>query len=208
MMELSLWLAFLGLSTVAVLTPGPTMLAIVGHSVAAGFRRTVPVVLGNALGICVVIGASGAGVAGALARAPVLLTLLQLGGAAYLLWHGLQTWRHRAEPLPDASVGGATATLSRGFLLVWSNPKALLFFGAVLPQFVRPGAPLGLQLVELAATFIALELGVTTMAAAAAGRLGRTGTGNNLDRLRGAGGLLLALMALLLAASAVGLHRS
>jgi threonine/homoserine/homoserine lactone efflux protein len=207
-MEPSLWLGFLGLSTVAVLTPGPTMLAIVGHSVAAGFRRTLPVVVGNALGICVVIGASGAGVAGALARAPVLLTLLQLGGASYLLGHGIQTWRHRAEPPRDTSVRGATATLSQGFLLVWSNPKALLFFGAVLPQFVRPGAPLGLQLVELATTFIALELGVTTVAAAAAGWLASAGTGNRLARLRGAGGLLLALMALLLAASAVGLQRA
>jgi hypothetical protein len=72
-----------------------------------------------------------------------------------------------------------------------------------LPRAGRLGPPLGLQLVELATTFIALELGVTTLAAAAAGRLASTG----LARLRGAGGLLLALMALLLAASAVGLHR-
>src|SRR4030095_17099054 len=72
-MDLAPWLGFLGLSTAAVLTPGPTLLAVVGHAAGTGFRATVPVVLGNALGIAVLMGISLAGVASALLRAPGLL---------------------------------------------------------------------------------------------------------------------------------------
>jgi threonine/homoserine/homoserine lactone efflux protein len=202
-MDLSSWLGFLALSTVAVLTPGPTMLAILGHAGGSGFRRTLPVVVGNALGIAVVIGVSIAGLAGTLLRVPGVLMVLQLAGAAYLAWHGVRTWWHRDAPLAVAEERAAAGPLWRGFLLVWSNPKALLFFGAVLPQFLRRDRSLGLQFLEVAATFLTLELAVTAFAAAAAGRLVRAGTGRALARLRGTGGLLLAGTAVFLALTAI-----
>ena len=190
-MDLARWLGFLALSTLAVLTPGPTLLAVVGHAAAAGFRRTVPVVLGNALGIAVVIAVSIAGLGAALLQAPGLLIAVQLAGAAYLAWHGARTWWERAAPPAPPGVRSGSGPLSRGFLLVWSNPKALIFFGAVLPQFLRPDRSQGLQFLEVAATFLALELAVTTLAAAAA------------DRLVSAGGLLLAGIAVFLAFTAL-----
>ena len=202
MMDLARWLGFLGLATLAVLTPGPTLLAVVGHAAGSGFRRTVPVVLGNALGIATVMAVSIAGLGSALLRAPAILAALQLAGAAYLAWHGARTWWNRAEPLPPARERAGAGPLSRGFLLVWSNPKALIFFGAVLPQFLRSDRSLGLQFVQLAATFLALELAVTTFAAAAADRLVTAGSGPALPRVRGAGGLLLAGAALFLALTA------
>ena len=88
-MDLARWLGFLGLSTAAVLTPGPTLLAIVGHAAGSGVRATIPVVIGNALGIAVLMGISIAGVAGALLRAPGLLLALQL--ASYQTTFG--DWR-------------------------------------------------------------------------------------------------------------------
>jgi len=202
-MDLAPWLGFLGLSILAVLMPGPTLLAVVGHAAGSGFRRTVPVVLGNALGIASVIAVSIAGLGGALLRAPALLATLQLGGAAYLAWHGARTWWNRAAPPPPATGAAGAGPLSRGFLLVWSNPKALIFFGAVLPQFLRPDRSLGLQFFELAATFLALELGVTTLAAAAADRLVTARAGRTMARVRGTGGLLLAGTALFLALTAL-----
>ena len=83
------------------------------------------------------------------------------------------------------------------------HPKALIFFGAVLPQFLRPDRSPGLQFVEVAATFLALELTVTTLAAAGADRLVSAGTGRALARVRGAGGLLLAGTAVFLAFTAL-----
>jgi threonine/homoserine/homoserine lactone efflux protein len=202
-MDLSSWLGFLALSTVAVLTPGPTMLAIVGHAGGSGFRRTLPVVLGNAMGIAVVIAVSIAGLAGTLLRAPGVLMVLQLAGAAYLAWHGVKTWHHREAPLPVSRERVGGGPLWRGFLLVWSNPKALLFFGAVLPQFLRRERSQELQFLEVAATFLSLELAVTLLAALAAGRLVSAGTGRALARVRGAGGLLLAGTAVFLALTAI-----
>src|SRR5262249_40200616 len=194
LMETGLWLAFVGLSVVAVLTPGPTLLAIVSHAAATGFRRTLPVVLGNALGIAMVIATSAAGVAGVLSRAPALRVAIQLAGAAYLSWHGAKTWRHRADPLPTSADRRSGEPLLRGLALVWSNPKALLFFGAVLPQFARGSSPLPVRFLALAMTFITLELTVTTLAAAAAGRLTQAGSERTLARVRGTGGLVLAAM--------------
>ena len=202
-MDLARWLGFLALSTLAVFTPGPTLLAVVGHAAAAGFRRTVPVVLGNALGIAVVIAVSIAGLGAALLHAPGLLIAVQLAGAAYLAWHGVRTWGKRAAPPAPPGARSGAGPLSRGFLLVWSNPKALIFFGAVLPQFLRPDRSPGLQFVEVAATFLALELTVTTLAAAGADRLVSAGTGRALARVRGAGGLLLAGIAMFLAFTAL-----
>lgn len=202
-MDLPRWLGFLGLSTLAVLTPGPTLLAVVGHAAGSGFRRTVPVVLGNALGIAAVIAVSIAGLGGALLRAPAVLAALQLAGACYLAAHGARTWWNRAAPLPPATERAGAGPLSRGFLLVWSNPKAMIFFGAVLPQFLRPDLSLGLQFLQLAATFLALELAVTTLAAAAADRLVSAGSGRALARVRGTGGLLLAGTAVFLALTAL-----
>ena len=202
-MDLARWLGFLGLSTAAVLTPGPTLLAIVGHAAGSGVRATIPVVLGNALGIAVLMGISIAGVAGALLRAPGFLLLLQLGGAGYLAWHGARMWSQRDAPVRPASEGTGGRPLWRGFLLVWSNPKALLFFGAVLPQFLRADRSLGVQFIVLAATFLSLELAVTTLAAAAAGRLVKASAGGALAWVRGAGGLLVAASAVFLAVTAL-----
>jgi homoserine/homoserine lactone efflux protein len=202
-MDLAAWLGFLGLSTLAVLTPGPTLLAVVGHAAGSGLRRTVPMVVGNALGIATVIAVSIGGLGGALLGAPGLLAAIQLAGAAYLAWHGARTWWHRAVPLPPVDGGAGAGPLSRGFLLVWSNPKALIFFGAVLPQFLRAGRSLALQFLEVAGTFLALELAVTTVAAATAGRLARAGGRETLARVRGAGGLLLAGTAVFLALTAL-----
>ena len=104
-MDLPRWLGFLGLSTLAVLIPGPTLLAVVGHAAGSGFRRTVPVVLGNALGIAAVIAVSVAGLGGALLGAPAVLAAIQLAGAS--IWPGTGhgpggTARRRSRPRRNA----------------------------------------------------------------------------------------------------------
>lgn len=202
MIELGPWLAFVGLSVLAVLTPGPTLLAIVGHAIARGVRATLPMVLGNALGIAAMVATAMAGVAGVLSRAPALRVGIQLAGAGYLAWHGVQVWKGRATA-PEARAGSpGVGPFGQGLLLVWTNPKAILFFGAVLPQFVRPGGSVPLQLGALAATFITLELAATTSAAVLAGRLAQPERTARLRTVRGLGGLLLVGAAVLLGLAA------
>jgi homoserine/homoserine lactone efflux protein len=199
MIALGPWLAFVGLSAVAVLTPGPTLLAIAGNAVSRGFRATLPMVLGNAVGIATMMATATAGVAGALSRAGPLWLAVQLAGAGYLAWHGFRSWRDEAELEEPSRVRRPGGPFGRGVLLVWSNPKAIIFFAAVLPQFLRADRPVALQLGALAMTFIALELTVTTSAALAAGRLARAQGAGRLRGLRRAGGGILVAWAVFLA---------
>ncbi|HKA87107.1 MAG TPA: LysE family translocator [Haliangiales bacterium] len=193
--------AFVIVSAAAVLTPGPAMLAILGHALARGSRPTVPVVLGNAFGAVVLIGASVAGLSALLAAAPGALSLLKWAGAAYLVWLGLRAWRsERTGARLDATAdpGSVASSFARGVLIALSNPKALLFFGAVLPQFVDPIRPVLPQFALMATIFAALELTVTSGVAFAAGALapllGRAAVARRIHRAGGA--ILIAAAAL------------
>jgi len=121
------WVLFLVLSLAAVLTPGPAMLAIFGHALSRGSRLTLPVVLGNAFGAVLLIGASVAGLSVILASLPHGFTVLKWAGAAYLLWLGIHAWRG-AEKAADR-VGAPThpgsdrGAFGRGVLIALSIPR-------------------------------------------------------------------------------------
>lgn len=198
------WILFLVLSLAAVLTPGPAMLAIFGHALSRGSRSTLPVVFGNAFGAVLLIGASVAGLSVILASVPHGMTVLKWAGAAYLLWLGIQAWRGAEKaagsveaPTHKGSDGGA---FGRGVLIALSNPKALLFFGAVLPQFVDQARPTLPQFGVMATTFAGLELAATTSvtfgAQALAPLLRRASVMRNVHR---AGGAVMMTAAFLLA---------
>jgi homoserine/homoserine lactone efflux protein len=187
------WTLWLALSLAAVLTPGPAMLAILGHALARGGLATLPVVLGNAAGAVLLIGASVAGLSAVLAALPHGLDVLKWAGAAYLFWLGLRAWRSMgavdapATAAPETGTATIGRAFARGLLIALSNPKALLFFGAVMPQFVDPAAPAARQFAVMAATFAVLELAVTATVALAAQALGpilrRAGLQGRIDRV-------------------------
>src|SRR5205814_1546047 len=153
-MALATWLLFLLISLAAVLTPGPAMLAILGHALAHGSRATMPVVFGNVLGAVVLMGVSVAGLAALLSSVPHALEAMKYAGAAYLLWLGIHSFQAGGPAQPRASRSG----FARGALIALSNPKGLLFYAAVLPQFVDPARPALPQFAVMAGTFASLEL--------------------------------------------------
>ena len=155
------WLLFLLVSLGVVLTPGPAMLAILGHALARGARATLPVVVGNVLGAVVLMAASIAGLSAVLSAVPHALEALKWLGAGYLLWLGVRAIRAGGEPAADPDRVPSGPALFRGVLIALSNPKALLFFGAILPQFIDPGRPALPQFAAMAATFALLELAAT-----------------------------------------------
>lgn len=201
------WTLFLALAGAAVLSPGPAMLAILGQALRHGGPATLPVVAGNAVGVVSLMAASVLGLAALLAAAPHGFSALRWSGAAYLAWLGVRALRApggggagiATEPARAAGVG-------RGVLIALSNPKAILFFGAVLPQFVDPGRPVLPQFALLAATFAGLELSVTGAVAlgahALAPALRRPAAARWVNRAGGA--VMLAAAALLAYAPAGG----
>ncbi|WP_253778922.1 LysE family translocator [Goodfellowiella coeruleoviolacea] len=135
-------LAFAAVSFLLIVIPGPSVLFVVGRALAQGRRAALTTVLGNTLGAYVLVVAVALGVGSVVERSVVVFTALKLVGAAYLVYLGVKAIRQRGA-LPGAVTGdgparGGLRTLWEGFTVGVANPKTIVFFAAVLPQFVDP----------------------------------------------------------------------
>jgi threonine/homoserine/homoserine lactone efflux protein len=155
-------LAFALASALLIVIPGPSVLFVLGRSLALGRRGGLLSVLGNALGMLPAIAAVALGIGALVAQSVVVFTIVKVVGAAYLVFLGVQAIRHRkARAMPDASAVPRTTfrLLLEGFVVGITNPKTIAFFVAVLPQFVDHGAgAIPLQLAELGLLFFLLAL--------------------------------------------------
>lgn len=161
--------AAIGLSV----TPGPNSLLALTHGALHGHRRTLYTVAGGALGFTLLIALSLAGIGALLKASAHALTVLKVVGGAYLVWLGVQLWRAPPIRLQDGAGGDARGgTLFRqGLLTALSNPKALLFYGAFLPQFIDPARDLMTQFVAMAVVFVLIEILTEWLLALAAHRV-------------------------------------
>ncbi len=169
-------LAFLVATEALLIVPGPSVLFVVSRGVTYGRRAALATVVGNTAGTAVQAVAVAAGLGTLVATSTAVFTTMKLAGAAYLVHLGVRTWRERRS-LSDALRAGATIPvrstrrLARdGFVVGVTNPKATLFFLAVLPQFVRPDAGhVSLQLLVLGLLFSATALVSDSLYGIAAG---------------------------------------
>ncbi|MEV0267667.1 MAG: LysE family translocator [Hamadaea sp.] len=140
MMSADRLLAFAAMSLVLILIPGPSVLFVIGRALAHGRRAALTTVLGNTLGACVLVAAVALGVGSIVERSIVVFTVLKLAGAAYLVYLGVKAWRARKSLTTVFAADGSThnglRSLWDGFAVGVSNPKTIVFFAAVLPQFV------------------------------------------------------------------------
>jgi len=171
----NLW-AFVIASVVLILIPGPSVLFVIGRSLALGRLGGLLSVVGNAIGMVPLVAAVALGVGALVAQSVVVFTIIKFVGAAYLVYLGVQAIRHRADAA-DAVNGQAPPRshwrqLGEGFVVGVTNPKTIAFFVAVLPQFVSFSAgSIPMQLFELGVVFIVLALicdSVWALAASAA----------------------------------------
>ena len=171
----NLW-AFVIASVVLILIPGPSVLFVIGRSLALGRLGGLLSVVGNAIGMVPLVAAVALGVGALVAQSVVVFTIIKFAGAAYLVYLGVQAIRHRADAA-DAVNGQAPPRshwrqLGEGFVVGVTNPKTIAFFVAVLPQFVSFSAgSIPMQLFELGVVFIVLALicdSVWALAASAA----------------------------------------
>ncbi|TLX62816.1 LysE family translocator [Stutzerimonas nosocomialis] len=180
------WLLYLVAVTGLALTPGPNGLLALTHGALYGRRRTLWTIGGGVLGFVLLMALSMFGIGALLQASAQALTLLKLIGGLYLIWLGIQLWRTPAMRLGtlERSAPKAAGSLFRqGLFSALSNPKVILFFGAFLPQFLDPQAPLLPQFLVMAATFAAVEGLVEILLASLANRvrpwLERSGKGFN-----------------------------
>lgn len=173
-MSLQAWSLYLLASIGLALSPGPNGLLALTHGALHGPRKAVWTAAGGCTGFVVLIGASLFGIGALLQATPAALTALKWGGGAYLVLLGVQVWRSPPPGvvLPGARAAAAGPTLYRQALLTaLSNPKALLFFLAFLPQFMDPAGSLMLQFAVMAGTYAAIEMTFEVGLAAAAHRV-------------------------------------
>ena len=195
-MALHTWMLYLVAAVGLSVTPGPNSLLVLTHGALHGHQRTWATVAGGALGFLALIALSMLGIGALLQASAHALTVLKFAGGAYLVWLGIQLWRAPAIQLGNeggpANVG-AGPLFRQGLLTAVSNPKALLFYGAFLPQLLDPALDLRTQFVAMAFVFVAVEIVVEHALARLAHRvrpwLQRAGRRFN----RSCGGLFMAM---------------
>lgn len=199
-MNPDLFLAFLLMTVVLIVTPGPVVTLVIATGATDGVRAALTAVLGTTLGNALLIGAVAFGLNVVLASSALLFDLIRYAGAAYLVWLGIQLWRTAGRSGTPAPAGHGLH-FSRGFLVALSNPKTAAFFTAFLPQFVDPALPAQFQLAVMCAASVLIAWVLDSAWGIAAG-LGRAffiapGRARLLGRFSGAvligGGLWLSL---------------
>ncbi|MFB7292955.1 LysE family translocator [Actinacidiphila glaucinigra] len=200
--------AFALVSLVLVVIPGPSVLFVIGRALAHGRRVALTSVAGNTLGSYVLVVAVALGVGPVVERSALLFAALKLAGAAYLVYLGVKALRHRGNlamtPGDAGAARGALRTLGEGFVVGVSNPKTMVFYAAVLPQFVdRAAGHVTLQMLLLGLVFnaIALVSDSTMGLAAAAARSWFARSPRRLSLVGGAGGLAMIGLGVTVAAT-------
>jgi homoserine/homoserine lactone efflux protein len=206
-MSAQLYLAYVAACFAIVIVPGPTVTLIIANSLRHGARAGLLNVAGTQLGLALMIAILCVGLASIIASMGVWFDWVRLAGAAYLVWLG---WKLLRAPgaLDEASHAAAPPSprppragfFLQGFLVILSNPKALLFFGAFIPQFVDPSGDAARQVVLLGAIFMAVATLCDGAYALLVGRLGLALSSRGVrlaSRLSGGllvgGGICLAL---------------
>nr|WP_161561577.1 LysE family translocator [Streptomyces antimycoticus] len=163
MVSIDRLLAFAAMSLLLIVIPGPSVLFVVGRALSQGRRAALTTVIGNTLGAYVLVMAVALGVGSVVERSAVVFTTLKLVGAAYLVHLGVKAVRQRrslqAAFTGDGPAHGGLRTLWEGFAVGVANPKTMVFFAAVLPQFAdRDQGHVTLQMLLLGLIFNAIAL--------------------------------------------------
>lgn len=170
-MQLETWLLFFVTGVGISLTPGPNGLLALTHGALHGSRKTLRTIAGGVLGFTLLMALCMFGVGALIKASASWFTALKIAGGIYLVWIGIQIWRSpavgvsKSETFPKVEGWRLFRT---GFLTAASNPKCILFFTALLPQFIDPDRGLLLQFAIMAATYGVTEFVVEYAFASAA----------------------------------------
>jgi len=174
-MTLQTWLAFIGASIIILLIPGPTILLVIGDSLANRGRSAWSTVVGVAAGDTTAMAVSLAGAGALLAASATAFTVLKLVGGSYLVYLGIKSIlsaRRLRDDAPESTIPVQQKSAGRRFLSAWTvtalNPKSIVFFVAFVPQFMSAEQTFLSQSAILLPTFVILAAANASMYALAA----------------------------------------
>ncbi len=191
-MTADIYLAYVLACAVIAVIPGPTVTVIVANSLAHGTRAGLLNVAGTQLGLALMMAILVVGLSSVIAAMAWLFDWVRIAGAAYLAWIGWKLLR-----APDALGDAKNIAVPRGgfmlqgFLVLISNPKALLWFGAFIPQFIDPRGNYVAQIALLGATAMAVALVSDGAYAVLTGRAGTLLSRKSVRLVSRTGGTLL-----------------
>ncbi|GGC64016.1 LysE family translocator [Undibacterium terreum] len=159
-MALHTWLIYVIAAIGLSLTPGPNGLLALTHGALYGHKKTLFTISGGVIGFVALIAMSMFGIGALLQTSSHALTILKWAGGIYLIWLGIQLWRApdlKLAPMGQVHAKSGGSLFRQGLLSAMSNPKALLFYGAFLPQFINQQQSMLQQFLIMAATFAVIE---------------------------------------------------
>ncbi len=157
LMTFQAWFTYAALHLAVCLVPGPMSLFVIAEGMAGGWRRSLSTIGGILMANAsyLILSAAGAGVL--LSTSTSLFAGLRWAGAAYMFWLAWGFLRSSPETIDGSQSEAAMRSVAKGIAIQLSNPGALIFFLAILPQFIDPGYPLLRQLLILGITSILIE---------------------------------------------------
>jgi threonine/homoserine/homoserine lactone efflux protein len=191
--------AFAVAAFILIVIPGPSVLFVVGRALAHGRRTALASVVGNAVGVEVVAVCVALGIGTLVERSALAFTVVKLAGAAYLVWLGISAIRRR-RGLASAFAAAAPAARSQrravleGFVVGVANPKAVILFAAILPEFVNRQAghvPAQMLILSMVSFAIALISDSMWSLVASGFRAWFARSPRRLELVGGAGGLAM-----------------
>jgi threonine/homoserine/homoserine lactone efflux protein len=191
-MSLQVYLAFVAACVALALLPGPNVTLVIASGLRYGTRAALVTIAGTQAGLAIVIGIVALGLATLMATMGYWFDWVRFAGAAYLVWLGIKLIRAPVEGLDTAAPPPRGGFFLQGFVVLLSNPKVLVFFGAFIPQFVDMAKNQILQVVILGFTFMVIA-GITDMVyAVLAGRARKFFSARRTRMLsRASGGLMV-----------------
>lgn len=206
MPDMQALVAFAVMSFVLIVVPGPSVLFVIGRSLALGRRGGLLSVLGNELGGLPLVLLVSVGLGAVVAQSAMVFLVVKLLGAGYLVYLGVQAIRHRrvdTGAMTASGQGGSSwRVLREGFIVGVTNPKTIVFFVAVLPQFISPeSGSVAVQMAILGLVFTAIAFACDACWAlvASAARQWFATSPRRLSTMRATGGGMLVGMGATLA---------
>jgi len=191
--------SFLLVALLVELTPGPNMGWLALLSASEGRRAGFAATAGIGFGLAIVAAASALGLAQLAQASPVIFNLLRYAGAAFLLWLAWEAWGEQREVSPSAfhKNGSAAKHFRRGLIINLLNPKAALFFIAVLPVHVVANGSVAMQTAQLSIAYVAIATMIHVVVVMLAGRAhGWLTTGPYAQLVRRGFAVMLAVIAI------------
>ncbi len=158
-MTIEIWIAYVTTLLIFMSTPGPSHMLMLSNSMTSGFRKSIATLVGDLTANTLQIVIVAFGMAGIVRSTPNFFVVVKWLGVSYLVLTGILIFRRRFDP---AIASGLSSRSSRtlflqGFITSATNPKAIVFFAALLPQFINVSLPTGEQFLVLGTTYIFVD---------------------------------------------------